>query len=360
MASLTQISISARKIIRYGFYLVILILILRFVFNISLNIYRKLFPPKAPEPTLAFGDRLPKLAFPEESAIENLNYTLELPEGKLPKLADQAIIYAMPTFQTDIETVDNAKKKASKLGFNEDGKVLIESIPNVYVFEKKGTPSKLRMNIITGIFSISYNINENQSIVQEPAGQPEQIVDQVRSYLRSAGILEDDILDGPGTYELLRYEGDEFVPAISVSEANATKVNIFRHGYGKESDIPAVTPDMPEANIWFIVSGRSRQIITGEYYYYPINTKKTATYPLKTSETAWEELKAGKAFIANLGDNPSKMITIRKVYLAYYDAGQYAEYYQPVIVFEGDNKFYAYVPGVPDEHYGEEKAASSN
>jgi len=40
------------------------------------------------------------------------------------------------------------------------------------------------------------------------------------------------------------------------------------------------------------------------------------------------------------------------VYLAYYDAGVPTDYYQPIIVFEGDQDFLAYVPAIASEYYG--------
>ena len=228
MASLTQISISARKVIRYGIYLIILLVILRFAFNISLNLYRRVFPPREPAPTVAFG-KLPKLALPDKPKAENINYTLELVGGDLPKLPEQTLVYEMPAFQSDIKVIDDAKRKANQLGFNPDGKVLVESIPNVYVFKKGATPATLTMNVITGIFSISYNINENPNIFEGTPGQPETSVDFVRNYLK--GFLSEDLTSGPGTTELLRYEGGKFVPSVSISDSNAIKVNIFRKGF---------------------------------------------------------------------------------------------------------------------------------
>jgi hypothetical protein len=101
---------------------------------------------------------------------------------------------------------------------------------------------------------------------------------------------------------------------------------------------------MPDANVWFILAG-GKQILAAEYHYYPVEETKSGTYPTKTADTAWEELKDGKGYVVNLGDNSEK-VAIRKVYLAYYDAGQYVSHYQPVVVFEGDNNFFAYVPAV--------------
>jgi hypothetical protein len=41
-------------------------------------------------------------------------------------------------------------------------------------------------------------------------------------------------------------------------------------------------------------------------------------------------------------------ITIKKMFLAYYDPDEYQPYLQPVYVFVGDNDFVGYVPAVED------------
>ena len=90
-------------------------------------------------------------------------------------------------------------------------------------------------------------------------------------------------------------------------------------------------------------------------FHMSLQENEFATYPLKTASEAWEDLKSGKGFIANLGDNNEGVLKIRRVYLAYYDAGVYTEFYQPIVVFEGDNKFTAYVPAVDSQYYGKEE-----
>ena len=349
MASLTQISISSRRVIRYGIYLIILIVIGRFVFNIGTAVYKRLVPPPKPRPTTAFG-KLPKLPFPQKPN-PTINYILELPEGKLPELLELTEVYSMPPFETNIKALEDASDKANSLGFKSEGKRVVENIPNVYIFEKGSLPSKLTINIITGIFSVSYNIEEDPLILRGNPPAPEESVQTARDLLRNAKLLTDDLKESPFTHQFIKYEATNFNSVSSLSEANLIKVNLFRKGYGINDTILSVTPDMPEANVWFIISGgRGRQVIIGEYHYFPLDATKASTYPLKKSDQAFEELKNRKGFIANVGNNKDN-VTIRKVYLAYYDAGQYQEYYQPVVVFEGDNNFYAYVPAVTDEFY---------
>lgn len=348
MASLTKISIVARKVIRYGTYLLILGIILRFVIIFGIDIYQKINPQKPPPPDLTFGI-LNELPFPIKEKAENLNFQLLLPNSELPEFPLQINIYKMPKAQTNIQVLENARNKASYLGFNENGEELVES---VYVFKHKSEPSRLTMNIVNGVFSISYDIRANLSILGQIPPSESEAEKYLSDFLRHANSKPDD-LSGPVTHEFLKIGDSSFNKAISRSDADVIKTNFFRKEYSE--GIPSMTPEAKEANVWFYLAGLSpRPIIGGEYHYYPINEKEKGTYPIKTSQEAWDELVKGGGYIANLGEN-DKNITIRKVYLGYYDAGQYTPYFQPIVVFEGDNDFFAYVPAVQDQFYGNEK-----
>jgi hypothetical protein len=353
MASLTDTSIIARKIIRYGIYAVILILIGRFFFRGAITLYRRLFPPPPPAPTVEFG-KLPPLPFPDKDNPQ-LTYRLETIDGQLPNLPNQTRVYFMPPATTSINAFDDAKLKAQRMGYSPEGKLVVESVPNVYVFEKTRDQSQLTMNIITGVFSVSYNIDADPNAVGGLAPNTTQATSVGNALLSGAGILTKDLVEGRQTFEFLKIESSRFVKAISQSDATLTKVNFYRKEYVE--GVSSVTPNFPaESNVWLIVStARSggNKVIAAEYHYYPIDEERSATYPLITAQEAWDALTQDKAYIANQGNNQGEVV-IRNVYLAHYDAGQYTEFYQPVIVFEGDNNFTAFVPAVTGEFYGGE------
>src|SRR6266498_2675958 len=140
MASLTEASILTRKIIRYGIYLVILIIIGRIALYFGKGVYEKYFPPTPPKATVAFG-KLPKLPFPEKTTPTDLAYTLQTTDGKLPTFPDLVPVYAMPQSQSSITGLDAAKQKAQAMGFNPDGRLVVENVPNVYLFRKNGRPA---------------------------------------------------------------------------------------------------------------------------------------------------------------------------------------------------------------------------
>jgi hypothetical protein len=349
MASLTHISIVTRKTIRYGIYSVIAIILLRVVILTGVKIYRHFFPEPPPPPTVAYG-KLPPLPFPQVTRPGGITFTLETPEGALPKFSGQAKVFFMPKISTQLLSLDTAKQKASLLGFSPDGAEVTET---VYKFNHPKAPAELQLSIVSGVFSISYNLVTDPSPLEKRPIAPEVAASKVRSFLSSANVLPED-LTGATKSEYVKIQDQKIVSAISLSDANFVKVNFFRKDYEK---FPSLTPEPNKGNVWFIVSGASekeKMIVAGEYHYFPVDETNSSTYHIKTSQEAWDELSKGGGFIASLGDNKEgQNIKIRRVYLAYYDSGVAMDFYQPIIVFEGDRSFVAYVPAVTSDYYGQ-------
>lgn len=347
MATLTESSIYARKSLRYFIYFVIFIIIARFSLNIVITIYKKIFPPAPTPPTVAF-DILTPLPFPEKEKI-NLNFSLETPEGGLPIFSDQADVYFMPKPSANLLSLDFSKSKVQKLGFNTDA---LEVSDSIYRFYHKSSPSNIEMDIISGSFSINYDLASDPSPLTVRPAQPEVGITQIRTFLSGANLMPPDIT-GIVKHKFLKAQGNGFIEALSLSDANLVRLDFFRRNY---SDLPIVTNEPNKANIWFMVSGfreRGKDVIAGEYHYFSVDESQLATYPIKTSEMAWQELNSGNYYLAsNSALTEGTNVKIRKIYLAYYDPGVYTEFFQPVVVFEGDNDFTAYVPAVTSDYYG--------
>jgi hypothetical protein len=347
MASLTQAAILTRKIVRYGIYFVIFLIVGSIFLRVITGVINTVFPKAPPPPTVLFG-KLPKLPFAEKRDLPSLSYKIETPEGSLPTFPGQAKVYFMPQARADLLALDNAGRTAASLGFVQLSKKISDSL---YQFSD-GANSILEMNIINKTFSLAYNLNADPSPINFRPPAAETALAAAKSFLTNGGLLADD-LTGPVTQEYLKIQNKQLVSAISLSEANFVKINLFRKDYDK---LPSVTPNPNQANIWFIISGdtdRNKQIVGAQYFYFPVDETQFATYPIKKSEQAFSDLQNGKGYIANLGQNQNGKITIRRIYLAYFDSGVAQNFYQPVVVFEGDNGFVAYVPAISSSYYSE-------
>lgn len=348
MTSLTQVAVVTRKIIRYGIFFIIFLIIGKMSLDLGIRIYRYYFPAPPPPPTLTFG-KLPAIKFPQKERPNIAQLDVETPTLSLPVLPTQAKVYFMPKTSSNLLSLDTSREKARQLGYTGGEEKVSET---VYRFKHPETESRIEMNIVTGTFSISSDLSSDESILTQRAMAPELAAAQVRAFLTKADLLNED-LSGPTTHEFLKAQDKNLVRAISLSEGNFVKISLQRKSF---DELPSLTGSTEEGNVWFIVSSstdRNRQIIAGQYNYFAVDEEKIGTYPIKTSEEALNELVGGGGYIANIGNNPEGKIVVRKVYLAYFDPAQVSDFYQPVIALEGDNGFLAFVPAVIPDYYGE-------
>lgn len=347
MTTLTETAYYTRRIIKYGSLFIVFLILLRIAVGVGISVYRKFFPPPPLPPTVSFG-KLPGLPFPDKKIEKKFSFSLQTKTGELPTLPSQAKVYFMPQAAASFLDLENAKKIASSLGYTQEPTSLSETI---YRFGHPRAPATLDMNIVNRTFSLNYNLSASLELLSTRPRTNEEALSAVRSFLGRADLLAPDLETGEAKFDYLKVQAPNLVSAISLSEANFVRVNLFRQNY---EQLPVLTPDRERSNVWFLVSGErsdGRQIIAGEYHYFTVDTSRFSTYPLKGAQQAWDELTNGKAFIAS--ESQSANVTVRRVYPAYYDSGSIQEFLQPIIVFEGDENFSAYVPAITDEWYGQ-------
>lgn len=357
MATLTVTAFYTRKTIKYGAIALVAFVVLKFSLGLASDIWRRLNPPPPPPPTVAFG-KLPPIAFPEQEDLPELTFRLETIQGGLPTLDDVSKAYFMPKEGPNLLALDRAQEKARRMGFLTSPTAIS---PTVYAWNNNAVPPTiLEMDIISGNFSLRYAYENDQTLLnQKNLPSNEQAATEAKTFLSSNRLLESDLSTGRIEFFYLRFMPPNLISAISLSEADFVRANIFRADLDGMRILP---PNPRKALISILFSGRretGRRILEVKYIYFPIERTTFATYPLKTSTQAWDELQQGNGFIANLGQNENGEITIRRVYLAYFDSETPQHFLQPIFVFEGDRDFYAYVPAVSSE-WAEEAPATGD
>ncbi len=346
MATLTETAYYARKIIKYGSIAVVVLLILRGAFLAFRTYWKRAHPPPPPPPTVAFG-KLPKLKFPERNNLPKLTYKVETISGKLPNLSSQAKVFFVPQPSSNLLAWDNTKAWARQLGFSREPQAIDRF---EYRFTSDTTPSTtLEVHVLSKNFRLYYDWKSDLEILSQGSPpQEKEAIALARGFLQGANALPDDLTKGSAEVIYLKYKDGSLTKALFFSEANFAKVNLFRQDLDNLKILPANPKDANISVTLGPTASRNRGIIEVRYIHAPISQANFATYPLKEVNVAWSELIEGKAFIASLGNNPEGKITIRNAYLAYYDSEEGQNFLQPVVVFEGDNDFYAYVPAITD------------
>jgi hypothetical protein len=346
MATLTQTAYYSRQAIKYGSIGLVALLILRGAFLSFRAYWKKAHPPPPPPPTVAFG-KLPKLKFPERNNLPKLSFKVETISGSLPKLSSQAKVFFVPQPSSNLLAWDTTKAWAKQLGFSREPEAVDKF---AYRFTSEtAPPTTLEVNVLSKNFHLYYDWKSDLEILsQGNPSQEKEAIALARGFLQGAGALTDDLTKGSAEVIYLKYKDGNLTKALFFSEANFVKVNLFRQDLDNLKILPANPKDANISVTLGPTASRNRGIIEVRYTHAPVSQANFATYPLKEVGVAWTQLTEGKAFIASLGNNPEGKITIRNAYLAYYDSEEAQNFLQPVVAFEGDNDFYAYVPAVND------------
>jgi len=349
MPNLTETTYYARKTLKLTLIVIVGYITLQILITNAIKLYKYLNPPPPPPPTVGFG-LLSSVTFPDNPGYD-FQFKLETPTGTFPSFPDRANVYAMPPQQASLLALEQSTKLATKLLFAGEPKDLSSSI---YEWTRNiPAPFTLRVNGLDGTFSLSYQWQTDSSILMErQLPGRERAIMLARSFLASIDKVNPDIDFENGVVTYLKASGNKLVVASSLSQADFVKVDFFRNDIDM---LDVVTPNPNQGIISMVFSGSTKtekQIISATYNYFTIHYPSPETYPLKPVALAWEELRGGKAFIAKKLDD-TKEITIRRIYLAYYDSPQPQLFMQPVYLFldDPDNpSFTAYVSAVSDEY----------
>lgn len=346
MASLTEVAYQTRRGINWAILLFFAYFVLRFFWIMLVAFWLFIFPPKAPPPNHAFG-KLPALSFPSPTASPSagLTFTLQTISGGLPNASGSARVYFMPKAAANLLAITKTQDFAERLGLN---RTPVQQTRTVYQFtDPQSTIRKLQYDIVSNNFLLKYQYQLDTGIFGEgKIRDPKQIQQDATSYLDSIGVFTEDFSAGYQTTTLLSLVGNTLVPVQNLSQADATRVDLFRRPIG---GFKLMTPHPDEGEIRMIVTGSPNQkhkFIDITYTYWPVDYQTFATYKLKPIAQAWQELQSGQGYVAAYPDNNDPTAVIRTAYLAYYDNFDPQNFLQPIYVFEGDHGVAAYVPAI--------------
>lgn len=308
----------------------------RLLINSFVAFWEATHPEPPPPPTMGFG-ALPPISFGEGSTTVPQSYQLELP-GSMPLFSDRATVYFMPKSQLGLLSLEGAKTQAARLGFMSEPTALAG---DTYRWRRLGV-----INATLEMDAVTKNLTYNTDYLSRPEVQVRNelpstfdAVQTVKQFLSASDLLPADMATPPGETQFLKITGGALREAVSLSDAQVIRVDLFR---APLNGLSAYTADGKTGLVSAYVASLNNQptVIQLTRAYAPIESLITHTYPLRTASEAWQVLKAGEGYVA--AANRSDTAIIRSVSLGYFDAPD-QEYLQPIYIFTGDNGFIGYV-----------------
>ena len=341
--SLTQTAYSSRKIIKFGSIGIVAFSLLWGISTAAYKAYMAAHPPYVP-PTVKYG-RIPRLIFPEkETRLKKFTY--ELPNDAIPKFKDQAKVYVIYRPNTTFLALEEDKKTAASFGFSSEP---IQTETGIYKFQDTVNNKTLTVNVLTGDFTLTYPYASDQMLAN-----PEKMVSKTEATAIAGSFLEKgkkfttDLVNGEKVVTYWKIEGDGLKSVSSQSEANAARVDLYRQNL---DGLPVFSVNYGQASVSVLVSGSmvdAKKIIGVNFKDMSINQASYSTYPIKTGQEVVDSLNSGNYWIAK--DVSNENVTVRRIYLAYFEPMTLTNYLQPIFVIEGDNNFVAYIPAVRSDY----------
>jgi len=344
MLTLNQATSLTKSVAKWSAIIVGSVILLLILVRVGKILKEIIFPTPLPPPTVSFG-KLPPIEFPKSSSAQQLNYSIDTVTGALPKFGDRTKIFKIAKASPDLLAFRKTGEKVARAGFSSS---VTRVLGNTYqwVDPQSSALRKINVDIFTLQFSVSSSFLGNQAVISGVnLPDPNKAKTVAQDFLLSLSLLYDDLDLEKTKTNLFSIMGSVLVPATSVSKTQVIKTDFFQKDIDK---LPVVYPKTNNSTMNIFVGGGENQpqVVRADFFHQNISSE-SATYPIKTASDAFLELKNGNAYILSPSNN--KNVSIKNVYLGYYMGNKEQNFLMPVVIFEGDNGFIAYVSAVKDE-----------
>lgn len=343
MPTLSIVKTDFGKFLKWGGIAIGALIILFIILKILLFAKELILPSPPPAPTILFG-KLPKTYFPG-GINKDFSYSIDTITGDLPSFPQSTKVYKMEEKGPDILAVEHASQKVSGLGFDSHPQQISD-----FVY-KWGNSSPPQQNLILNIKLEEFNLSSSflsyeDKLSSQNFTRKEQAIEGATNFLQTLDLYPKDLDEEKTKVEFSSLSGGVIKPTTRIVTSNLATVYFFQKS---KDDVPIVYPQGGNSTMRLMVgSGQlSGTVLDGKFSHQNI-LDTSSTYPIKTATEAFDDLKNGKGFVASYGGQDSN-VAIKNVYLALYYEGRIQKYLAPVIVFEGENNYVAFVPAVKDE-----------
>ena len=343
MTTLTETA----RVTKVGFKYVVVFLAVLMVGQMLLSwlirLYKTLNPPAPLPATMGFGV-LPAIEFPKKE-VGQLSYKLETVDGTVASFGPTAKVFLVEEKKPTLLGLDRGKQRAAAMGFVFEPQQISGSL---YRWSKsQPLLATLELDYAKENFEMSVSWQNDPGFLNVKLIPTEaQTVMEAKDFLKRSGSLPEDMAAGVVRVTNLKYTGGRLTAAVSLSEADMVRVDLYRESVDGVLPVLPADPDQGVARV--IVSGsrdQGERFVYAWYKHTQVDYENYQTYPLIGGQEAWEKLTRGEGFVARTPKTGSEAV-VREVSLGYFDSLDGQKYLQPIYVFSGDEGLVAYVPAV--------------
>ncbi len=348
--SLTQLSEYVRKYYPYAILGVLLFLIIFYAVQLILVVVDS--KKQVPLSINPIFNQIKRPYLSEASPSGSLKYTLDTVDGRPITATKSAQVLFMPQAETKFGYREKLYLIAKSLGFNTESSGY-RLIGSQATFTEPN--QKLAIDIKNFNFDYKYSFETDKSVFENVrTPNQEESIEKAVEFLQTAGRYPQELSQGKTNVVFLKYDSEKNSMAVLNNnlQANMVEVDFYRPDIeASPNAIPVVSPKYFNSQNYVLMMFRndgSYKILRAQVKFYDRSPEQIGVYPLRSGDQAYDDLVKGKGFVVSQPQTTN--ITIRKMFLGYFDPDVYQEYLQPVYVFVGDGDFVGYVPAVSGEY----------
>lgn len=338
MTTLHSINSTIKTLLKWTTILTASLVLIILLIKVGARVKELLYPTPLPPAGEEFGKLLP-IVFPKSDITsDGFSYSIDTLSGKLPEFPDRMRVFKTQEREPNLLALEKARNIIAKIGFKSP-----ENQLSSLLFEwttQEPYPRKIIYNILTSSFSLTSDYLLNEDILSPDLIDPNEAIETTQSFFNSLSSFPNDIDSAKTKASLYNIENNTLIPATSLSGTKAVRVDFFQ----KDVDTVQIFYEKPnKSNMYAILGGKQqeKQIIEANFVSNKISSS-SATYYIKKTSEAFTLLKKNQAYIASY-EGDQKNILIKNVFLVYYLPKKEVDILMPIIVFEGNDNFYAYV-----------------
>ena len=290
----------------------------------------------------------PLATIPDTTA--NMQFTLDNIDGRPVTATDAANVYLLlepPTSRFGAD--EKAHLMAKSLGVD------VEAVrPRILGSQSIYTDPTQKLKVDLESFNFTYEYLFESTTVPtsvEAESRAKSVLTQLDVYPRELAVGQTNVIYfyfDPQSKQVKTIQTD--TPSSAQDTPNMVEIDFSRPDL---NGIPVVSPSYYNTQNYVLMTfytNNDYKVLKAQVQYQERSTDQVGVYPLRTGEEAYADLQQGRGYVVQ---NPTKQnnITIKKMFLAYFDSEQTQQYLQPVYVFLGEeNNFVAYVPAVSKDY----------
>jgi len=289
-----------------------------------------------------------KPSFTNSTNSAGIKFSIDTIEGKPTTTTASANIYAIPPPETKFGYRNRLFFMAQNIG-------IIDPTSSYNLIDKNAefndNMQKLEIDIRNFNFSYEYFYKNNLELFDYaiiPISKKAE--EDAKAFLKSIDKFPDEFNDAKIQIKFFFFDKEKntMTHVKRNLDANFVEVYFFKPDLEKTSFVSIKYPNTHNY-VKMIPLEDKYKIVEAQIKYFDKSAELFGIYPVKTGDEAYKQLKKGKGtVIRNL--NSLDKVTIKKMFIAYFDPEDYEEFIQPVYVFQGDEDFVAFVPAITDEY----------